>query len=288
MNCDEETIRLIGQIPNHLENLKLNNIEELTIDEIKKSYRQLAKKYHPDIGIYKDGTMMIKINDSKDFLIENLDVVNSFLRGEFNFNNYDDEPNLYQEEFYNRSNDCTNESNFEEDFNDNEDVLKKSFSFKINNVKLKIFMFAYIILFVSVAFIFSWYGSRILKMDWMNWPKILFEVANVKWAYSDLVEVDYILLIIQWVLQLVWIIITWVIWGIVWVILIVLCAIFYIIMYALLPIIPYFILFGLGVGIYEIIANKFDLSTQNQRICDILLLILIGLAYICMLFFCMI
>lgn len=275
------------EIDTHLKNLNLDTEVFITQDMIKSQYRKLAMKYHPDRGIYKDGTMMSIINNSKDFLMDNIDLVNDYLNGELNI----DEKEVYQdyEEEANQYYNGENNQNYEEhdSFERDRENKRQVHRIRIENWKIA-FSIIYMLVFVSVAFVFAWYGSRVIKMDWMNWPKKLYETANNKWAYSELIKVDDILLIIQWVLQLLLIAITWIIWGIVWIILMLLCGIFYVIMYAFLPLIPYFILFGLGIGIYEIIADKLHIDKHKQNLFNIILLVLIGSAFIVMFLFCMI
>lgn len=55
---------------------------EITKSEILSLYKNLVKIYHPDVSaeIFRDGSMMAKINVAKDFLIDNIDVVNEYIR----------------------------------------------------------------------------------------------------------------------------------------------------------------------------------------------------------------
>ena len=54
-----------------------NKNEIITIDKINKRYKILAKKYHPDTSIYKDGNEFIKFIEGKKFLLRNIDYINN-------------------------------------------------------------------------------------------------------------------------------------------------------------------------------------------------------------------
>ncbi len=69
------------EVKDSLNILELNGVSNLTDEELKKSYRKLSKKYHPDVceAQYKDGVMFKKVNSSYEFLKSNLSDVNSYL-----------------------------------------------------------------------------------------------------------------------------------------------------------------------------------------------------------------
>ncbi|MFZ4210579.1 J domain-containing protein [Pantoea endophytica] len=50
---------------------------ELSVDDVKKAYRKLANKYHPDKNSF-NVELMKAINTAKDYLMDNLDKINSF------------------------------------------------------------------------------------------------------------------------------------------------------------------------------------------------------------------
>lgn len=51
---------------------EFNNYDEVSKEEINKRYKILAKKYHPDTSVNKDGNEFVKLIDAKNFLINNL------------------------------------------------------------------------------------------------------------------------------------------------------------------------------------------------------------------------
>ena len=69
-----------------IRNLAFFNLDglehEITKAEILSLYKELVKVYHPDIsaGVFKDGSMMAKLNGAKSFLIDNIDTVNKYIR----------------------------------------------------------------------------------------------------------------------------------------------------------------------------------------------------------------
>lgn len=57
---------------NYEQRLKLLEItKESSIDDLKSSYRRLAKKYHPDLNKNLDGKLFNLLTESYDWLIEN-------------------------------------------------------------------------------------------------------------------------------------------------------------------------------------------------------------------------
>ena len=70
---------------------------ELTEDEINKKWKLLIKYYHPDINhtaAFQDGEKAKKVNSAHDFIIENLRVVNAYIR---KINNIKSEEDLLKE-----------------------------------------------------------------------------------------------------------------------------------------------------------------------------------------------
>jgi len=69
-------------IVDYLEILELNNLPKISVDDINNKFRQLSKKYHPDvtaINSYKDGNMFIEIKEARDYILSNLIFVNKYL-----------------------------------------------------------------------------------------------------------------------------------------------------------------------------------------------------------------
>ena len=61
--------------------------KELTEQEINKKWRLLMKYYHPDVNdtaVFKDGEKAKKVNAAHDFLIQNLEAVNEYIRKTLN------------------------------------------------------------------------------------------------------------------------------------------------------------------------------------------------------------
>ena len=102
-----------------------NKNEILTIDKINKKYKILAKKYHPDTSIYKDGNEFIKFIEGKKFLLRNIDYINN---NGFNDNYTKDE--LYEEAIKSFNNDLYEKaiSIFEmlDEYKDSIDLLNES------------------------------------------------------------------------------------------------------------------------------------------------------------------
>lgn len=68
-------------IKNYILLLELPLNKAITLDDIKRAYRRLSKKYHPDTaGVeYKDGKKFTELTKAKDFLTENIDYVNRII-----------------------------------------------------------------------------------------------------------------------------------------------------------------------------------------------------------------
>jgi len=66
--------------------LDINSLHKLTEDDIKKAYKKLAKKYHPDVnqGNKESEEKFKLINEAKDFLIKNLGIIKSIRSAGFN------------------------------------------------------------------------------------------------------------------------------------------------------------------------------------------------------------
>lgn len=99
--------------------------EIITIDKINKKYKILAKKYHPDTSIYKDGNEFKKLIEGKKFLLRNIDYINN---NGFNDNYTKDE--LYEEAIKSFNNDLYEKaiSIFEmlDGYKDSYDLLNES------------------------------------------------------------------------------------------------------------------------------------------------------------------
>lgn len=65
----------------YIQLLELNEDEDITIDDIKDSYRQLSKIYHPDIANkrYTDGKKFTELKDAHDYLIEYIDDIKNMV-----------------------------------------------------------------------------------------------------------------------------------------------------------------------------------------------------------------
>ena len=102
-----------------------NKNEIITIDKINKKYKILAKKYHPDTSIYKDGNEFKKLIEGKKFLLRNIDYINN---NGFNDNYTKDE--LYEEAIKSFNNDLYEKaiSIFEmlDEYKDSIDLLNES------------------------------------------------------------------------------------------------------------------------------------------------------------------
>lgn len=68
---------------NLLEKIKLleinKDIDDISLKFLKKKYRELAKKYHPDTSEYKDGKKFVELEAAYDFLVKNIDVLKKFI-----------------------------------------------------------------------------------------------------------------------------------------------------------------------------------------------------------------
>lgn len=89
----------INNIKEYLDVLELSNIERLDESTLKKAYLKMSKKYHPDVcdEKYKDGIMFKKVNEANDYLKNNIDIVNEYLKN----------PSAYQNNNFNRNNSYT-------------------------------------------------------------------------------------------------------------------------------------------------------------------------------------
>ncbi len=88
-----------NNIKEYLDVLELSNIDRLDETTLKKAYLKMSKKYHPDVceEKYKDGIMFKKVNEANDYLKNNIDSVNEYLKNPSayqNNNNYNRD-NLY-------------------------------------------------------------------------------------------------------------------------------------------------------------------------------------------------
>lgn len=71
-----------NNIKEYLDVLELSNIDRLDETTLKKAYLKMSKKYHPDVceEKYKDGIMFKKVNEANDYLKNNIDTVNEYLK----------------------------------------------------------------------------------------------------------------------------------------------------------------------------------------------------------------
>ena len=101
-----------SEIIEYLVLLELNINEAYTIDNILNNYKELAKLYHPDTSIkrYKDGNKFIKLNEAKDYLINNIDYVNDLILNDFNYSKLDND-NINIENVKSYSNEILFEAN---------------------------------------------------------------------------------------------------------------------------------------------------------------------------------
>jgi len=109
------------------------------------------------------------------------------------------------------------------------------------------------VILIGVLGAYSFFASRVMKMDGYSWPRYLWEGANYRWAFTDFLKITGLISLIGWIFQAIWFLITWVLWAIIWVVLVVLCGILYAIMYVGLPL----HLAMLVVDFYCLISNKF-------------------------------
>ena len=100
---NNEIVKIISYL-NILE-LPVNTL--ISKESIMIAYRKLAHIYHPDVANarYKDGKKFKELLEAKDYLLNNIDYVNTFIRNGFSFtdsrtnNNYDYEKWKHEEEF---------------------------------------------------------------------------------------------------------------------------------------------------------------------------------------------
>ena len=101
-----EIVKIISYL-NILE-LPVNTL--ISKESITIAYRKLAHIYHPDVANarYKDGEKFKKLQEAKDYLLNNINYVNDLIRNDFSSpdcrtnNNYDYENWKQQEEFKRR------------------------------------------------------------------------------------------------------------------------------------------------------------------------------------------
>ena len=76
-----------SSIERYLKILLLDSHNTISVADIETNYKKLVKIYHPDtcIDAYKDGKMFIEITNAKDYLINNINSVNEYIRNK-NFN----------------------------------------------------------------------------------------------------------------------------------------------------------------------------------------------------------
>ena len=98
-----------SQIKKYILLLELPLDKAISLDDIKRAYRRLSKKYHPDTASveYKDGKKFTELTRAKDYLIENLDYVNRIIaNGQINstysssyspFNIFDDSDDEFED-----------------------------------------------------------------------------------------------------------------------------------------------------------------------------------------------
>ena len=98
-----------SQIKKYILLLELPLDKAISLDDIKRAYRRLSKKYHPDTASveYKDGKKFTELTRAKDYLIDNLDYVNRIIaNGQINstysssyspFNIFDDNNDEFED-----------------------------------------------------------------------------------------------------------------------------------------------------------------------------------------------
>ena len=66
----------------YIQLLELNEDEDITIEDLKKNYRQLSQIYHPDIANsrYSDGKKFMELKKAYDYLLENIDEINKVVK----------------------------------------------------------------------------------------------------------------------------------------------------------------------------------------------------------------
>ncbi len=92
------------KIKEYLDVLELSSIETLDENTLKRAYLKMSKKYHPDVcdEAYKDGVMFKKVNEANDYLKNNLETVNNYLKNP-NAYNYEENVNVNNTYTYNQS-----------------------------------------------------------------------------------------------------------------------------------------------------------------------------------------
>ena len=109
------------KIISYLNILELATDKPISEEIVKEAYRKLAQIYHPDVANarYKDGKKFIQLKEARDFLIDNIDSVNSLIRNGFSSSS---------SSAYSRSNDAYERWKQEEEFKRRkaeEDRIKK-------------------------------------------------------------------------------------------------------------------------------------------------------------------
>lgn len=66
----------------YIQLLELNEDEDITIEDLKKNYRQLSQIYHPDIANsrYSDGKKFMELKKAYDYLLENIYEINKVVK----------------------------------------------------------------------------------------------------------------------------------------------------------------------------------------------------------------
>lgn len=145
---------------------------DATIDEIKKAYRILAKKYHPDQNSDADANSnFIDIKTAYNYLINNMDTNSN------NTNNTNSNQKTYE----------NNTNNTYDDKNNNHDIFKKQFNFNFN---LKSFLKKSII-YISISFVLS-----IIIIAILHKPTFLI-ISRAIYTIIHRLEQGYIILLVS-------------------------------------------------------------------------------------------
>lgn len=155
-----------------------------------------------------------------------------------------------------------------------------SHSYRPKSRRYIVLMVIYFVVFAAVVLALSYFSSRVLKMDFMQWPRNVWDAAFVKWFQVDFTEEsDFIGTIIKF-FQGAWMGIKCFAWGISFIVLMIVGFLCYVLMFVAIPCVVYLLFYGLGYWLLH-----FFVDVDDEDVCYFLLFVLMVLELIAMYLF---